>query len=135
MMNFMRNQINAKRCRSAWEMGVREYALELIDNLEEYCKYEGRQPADGAELRTWLLNGAADWKQYSWGGSALIYDSDIAERLCTPSELKRTRNGERRPNASEDWLDVQARALFQASNRVVKAFRAARQLMKGGNPE
>nr|DAP26633.1 MAG TPA: hypothetical protein [Bacteriophage sp.] len=70
-----------------------------------------------------MLNGAQDWEQYSWGGSALIYDYDIAERLCCPSELKKTRNGERRPNSREEWLDVQARALYQAASRVVNAYR------------
>lgn len=50
---------------------------------------------------------------------------DIAERLATPSEIKRLRykqGGMREPNARETWLDVQARALFQASQRVVKVF-------------
>ena len=65
-----------------------------------------------------MLNGAQDWNKYSWGGSSLIYDGDIAERLCTPSELKKTRNGERRPNGREEWLDTQARALHQAAKRV-----------------
>ena len=67
-----------------------------------------------------LLNGAKDWSQYSWGGCSLIYDPDIASRLCCPSELKKTRNGERRPNSREEWLDVQARALYQAANRVYR---------------
>jgi hypothetical protein len=72
-----------------------------------------------------LLNGAADWNQYSWDGCSLCYDGQIAERLCTPSELKKTRHGERRPNSREEWLDTQARALFQASNRVKKSILAA----------
>jgi hypothetical protein len=38
--------------------------------------------------------------------------------------MKRTRCGERKPNRREEWLDVQARALFQACNRVKKAVRA-----------
>ena len=65
-----------------------------------------------------MLNGAQNWSEYSWGGSALICNGDIAERLCTPSELKKTRNGERRPNSREEWLDTQARALYKACNRV-----------------
>ena len=73
------------------------------------------------------LNGAQDWEQYSWGGSALVYDGDIAAALCTPSELKKTRNGDRRPNSREEWLDVQARALRQAFRRVYSAIRIARQ--------
>lgn len=63
----------------------------------------------------------------AWGGSALVYDGDIAAALCTPSELKRTRNGDRRPNSREEWLDVQARALRQAFRRMYAAIRAARQ--------
>lgn len=54
------------------------------------------------------------------GGCSLIYDSDIAERLCCPSELRKTHNGERRPNSKEEWLDTQARALTQAANRVCR---------------
>lgn len=109
--------INSTKARSAWDRGVKAYALELIEDLDQfirdgYASAETITSADG--LRTVLLNGARDWKQYSWGGSALIYDGDIAERLCTPSELKKTRNGERKPNAREDWLDVQARALLRA---------------------
>jgi hypothetical protein len=70
-----------------------------------------------------LLNGASDWNQYSSGGSSLIFNDDIAERLCTPSELKKTRNGERRPNANEEWLDVQARALYQAEMLILDCIR------------
>ena len=69
------------------------------------------------------MNGASSWDQYSWGGCSLIYNSDIAERLCTPSELKQTRNGERKPNANEEWLDTQARALYQASAAIARAAR------------
>ncbi|HZK45919.1 MAG TPA: hypothetical protein VFD34_06795, partial [Clostridia bacterium] len=71
-----------------------------------------------------LLNGADNWNQYSYGGSALIYDGDIAERLCSPSEYKRSREGERRPNSREEWLDVQARALNQAANMIIRLARA-----------
>lgn len=120
----MREAIEASKERSAWGRGVQAYAVDLVDNLQERAEYEGRDPAP-EEVREWLLNGARSWSEYSWGGSALIYDGDIAERLCTPSELKRTRNGERRPNSREAWLDVQARALHQAANRVIKAYRAA----------
>jgi hypothetical protein len=68
-----------------------------------------------------LLNGASNWDQYSWGGCSLICDRDIAIRLCTPSELKKTRNGERRPNDREMWLDTQTRALRQAWFQIMRA--------------
>lgn len=108
--------------RSAWGRGVTAYALELLDNYEE------GYGADTAPTEDDLLNGARNWHDYSWGGCSLIYDPDIAGRLCTPSELKRSRNGERRPNSVEQWLDVQARALYQAERRI---HRAAVQLQKG----
>lgn len=83
-------ELEARKDRSAWDKGVTVYALELVEELKERATYEGRNPEPGAECREWMLNGAQDWAQYSWGGSSLIYDSDIAERLCTPSELKKT---------------------------------------------
>lgn len=118
----IRAALEARKDRSAWDRGVTRYAFDLVEELEELAQYEGRNPAAGAECREWMLNGARDWNAYSWGGSSLIYDSDIAERLCTPSELKKTRHGERRPNSREEWLDTQARALYQACNRVSRIY-------------
>lgn len=119
----MTAELEARKDRSAWDKGVNVYALELVEELEERAAYEGRNPEPGAECKEWMKNGAQDWAQYSWGGSSLIYDGNIAERLCCPSELKKTRNGERRPNSREEWLDVQARALYQACNRVSQLYR------------
>ena len=117
-------ELEAQKYRGAWGRGVNAYALELVEELRERAAYEGRNPEPGKECREWMLNGAQDWAQYSWGGSSLIYDGDIAERLCTPSELKKTRHGERRPNSQEEWLDTQARALTQACNRVARVYRS-----------
>ena len=117
-------ELEAQKDRSAWGKGVTVYALELVEELRERAAYEGRNPEPGKECREWMLNGAQDWAQYSWGGSSLIYEGDIAERLCTPSELKKTRHGERRPNSREEWLDTQARALTQACNRVARVYRS-----------
>ena len=96
--------------KSAWKKGVYTYAYEL---------------AEEAAGRTWLktprnieealLNGARSWDEYSDGGNSLIYDADIAERLCSPSELRRSLDGKRNPNRRERWLDVQGRALTQAA--------------------
>ena len=110
-----------RKDRSAWNKGVTIYAVSLLDNYQERAEFEGWEAASRAELEEWLLNGASTWGEYSWGGSALIYNSDIAKRLCSPSELKRTRNGERRPNNREEWLDTQARALAQAAKRLIDA--------------
>ncbi len=117
-------ELEARKDRSAWNKGVTLYAVELVEELEERAKYEERNPEVGAECREWMLNGAQDWNSYSWRGLSLIYNCDIAERLCTPSELKKTRNGERRPNSREEWLDTQARALYQACNRAARLYRS-----------
>lgn len=107
--------------RSAWDKGVKLYALDLADNLSELISGNWVDPesiTDRDDLRSICLNGASSWKQFSWGASSLVYDFDIAERLCTPSELKRKKGGDLRPNAQEEWLDVQARALYQAFNLI-----------------
>ena len=125
--------IENEKQRSAWNKGVTEYALELVEQLGEQIRdsyFDELDLSDPKKVQAALLNGAKTWSQYSWGGSALIYDSDIAERLCTPSELKKTRHGERRPNSREEWLDVQARALYQAANRICRHIRT---LEKSGN--
>ena len=113
LVNEIIKTIENEKVRSAWSKGVKEYAIELLEdrNIDEL-------PTDRREIEKILLNGASDWSEYSWGGSSLIYNEDIAERLCTPSELKKTKNGERRPNSRENWLDVQARALFQACQMI-----------------
>lgn len=118
--------IESEKQRSAWDKGVTKYALELVEQLGEQINggyFEELDLTESKKVRASLLNGAANWSQYSWGGCSLIYNSDIAERLCSPSELKKTRNGERRPNSREEWLDTQARALFQAANRVCRHIR------------
>jgi len=97
--------------RSAWKRGVRAYALEMMESAEG-------ELAAVADLKKELLNGAENWYEYSYGGCALIYDSEIAERLCAPSEYRRTREGQRAPSTGESWLDVQARALGQAANLI-----------------
>ena len=122
-LNFcadVREVITNASPRSAWGKGVQAYALELLDNYEDAVKRaEDNGEAIPRLSEAVLLNGATDWKQYSWGGSSLIYNADIAERLCSPSELKRCKGGERNPNGRKQWLDVQARALYQAKNSLL----------------
>lgn len=112
----MRQAIESQPTRSAWGRGVKTYALEMIDNLEEYNG--GEVPSSTSEMMGWLLNGARDWKQASEGGSWLITNEEIAQRLCSPAELKKVAGGRRQPNKRETWIDVQARALFQAAQIV-----------------
>lgn len=97
------------KARSAWARGAKTYALEILESLEN------PQEISSVEmLKKAALNGASDWRQYSNGGCALVYNTDIAKRLCNNSELKKTNGGRKNPNARENWIDVQARALFKA---------------------
>lgn len=128
IISYARASLEEEKQRSAWNRGVSAYALEMLDCIEADISAGYFAPADLCDpsaLEKAILNGASDWGQYSWGGCSLCYDSDIAARLCTPSELKRTHNGERRPNSREEWLDTQARALSQAARRVKHHIAAA----------
>ena len=108
--------LTAMPARSAWMRGVQSYALEMVESAES-------ELAGVADLKKELLNGAANWREYSYGGCALIYDADIAERLCSFSEYRKTREGQRAPNSRETWLDVQARALGQAATLISTALK------------
>jgi hypothetical protein len=102
----IRNEIEATTPRGAWGRAVKTYAIELLDGL------------NGEYSAVALLNGAENWKAYSYGGCSLVYDEDIAGRLCSPSEYKRKRGGAAQPSPRETWLDCQARALSQAASLI-----------------
>ena len=127
IIELMQKSIDCISPRSAWGHGVKLYACELLGSLAECVEWAHKNgepsPLESREtVRAALLNGAEDWSQYSWGSCSLIYNGDIAERLCSPSELKRKRGGALPPNAAEDWLDVQARALRRAAQYVIGTY-------------
>jgi hypothetical protein len=105
--------------RTAWGRGVLEYAREMVADLDPDTVLTRDT------VRRVVLNGATDARQYSEGGCALIYDCDIAARVCTPSELKRKKGGALPPNRNETWLDVQTRAINQALDLIARAARRA----------
>lgn len=117
------NEIKKVNCRSYWAKGVKAYAIEMVKSIDPKKEVSDRF------VKSELLNGARDWNQYSEGGCALIYNKDIAERLCTPSELKKLTRSDGslkdRLNSREDWLQCQARALFQAGELVYNIVRNA----------
>lgn len=113
-MQKIREQLTATKPRSAWGKGVKEIAEGLLDKYEEIVR--DREGSDSVPPLTEkaVLNGADSWEQYCYGGCAMIYDREIAETLCTPSELRRTDFGRKAPNSRETWMDVQIRAHIQA---------------------
>lgn len=107
----LKNIVSNSPARSAWSRGVRQYAIELLDNIDDFDLSAKLTPH---QFERALLNGAFSPQQYSESGCTLIYDRDIANRLCNPTELRKTDNGRKPQNRHESWLDVQSRAIFQA---------------------
>lgn len=103
--------VKAKNARSYWGKGVQAYAIEMLEFVADW------NPELTLEnCRKILLNGADDWYHYSVSGTFLVCDVDIAERLCSPSELKRIthKDGTVRGN----WLSAQCNALCQAYHMI-----------------
>lgn len=118
----IRTEISEHPARSAWDKGVREYALELFNEyISEHLKIEDSSVEIGGVTEKELLNGAEDWSHYSYGGCALCYDEEICERLCTESHKKRTHNRAYKPVGYNDWLDMQRSALERAARIVLRA--------------
>jgi len=125
-INELKIAIENERANSAWGRAVKIYALELLEELEEQESKTNEFKLSGSPAdKKLLLNGACDWSEYSYGGCSLIYDHHIAVRVCTPSEFKRCKEGDRNPNQRETWLDVQSRALYQACNMIMRLARRA----------
>lgn len=114
---------------SAWKKGVREYALELLDQLHEEYTWQNRHHEIDYEngfattrnaIQKVLLSGASDWDEYSAGDCSMVYEGEIAARLCSPSQLKRYDGGTKTPRNYDSWIEVQAGALHQAAALVLE---------------
>lgn len=121
--NEIIEKMNGMKPRSAWKKGVLSYAYILLENVFDGIKCEYFNPFE-VDITDYLVakycyNGARNATEYSYGGCALIYDEDIAIQLCAVGELRRCNFGRKQPNNRETWLDVQARALFQAAELLV----------------
>ena len=72
--------IEAYKPRSAWQKGVKEYALSLILDYDDgRLKMSSKVPNLG-KLEYMLLDGTDDWYQYSRYGMGLVYTDAIAKR-------------------------------------------------------
>ena len=115
----IKKDIAAHSARSAWDRGVKGYAVEMFDDYVDRLHIADDSVRIGKVVEADLLNGARDWEQYSYGGCAEVYDGDICERLCNETQKKKTHDGEL-PLGGEDWLTVQARALRQVARIVMR---------------
>lgn len=114
-LSTLRGFVSSSSARSAWSRGVRAYALDLLDSIEELSNYEMNNYGEYLVISEEVaLNGAGSWSNYAAGGCGLVYNYSIAATLCNPSEFRKCKGGQLAPNSRETWIDVEARALFQA---------------------
>lgn len=92
--------------RSTWKKGVLYYALFIMDKFESETEIESEKD---------LLNGADNWRHASYSGCFYVSDEFIMLTLYNKSKSQMTR----KPKGNETWLDVQARALSQASQLIL----------------
>lgn len=129
--------IASRHDRSAWNRGVAAQAYDMVEELIDNGILT--MPTNHDDLLGLLANGADSWvpsyeqgrqrtydtfRAYSRNGCALIYDTDIAERYCTPSFLKRKHGGNLPPSSTADWMDVQADGCLQAFYLIAKTVKA-----------
>ena len=121
-------KVMATSPRSAWCRGVKAYAVELLEEIQEAIDWneehgKGAESYTPSELEKLALNGARNWTEFSEGGCALVYTADIVERLCTPSEIRMFRDGKRSVLFRCHCLEWQSRALWQAFRLILDAVR------------
>lgn len=106
MKNTILQKIEASPARSTWKKGVKMYAYDMFDALDEVPTLEKLEKA--------LLNGADNWHHYAWSGCGTCYNYDIVKNLFPPSIVEKYRHGMWHPRHVESWLDFEARARYQA---------------------
>ncbi len=101
----------SKSERSCWSRGV---ATIICDYAEEILQEHDGENVSNKELFKLWSCGAETLRDAVYGGCFDIWNYDIAKRLCTPSEFKKSNEGMRSPNRCETWLCVEFRAVYQA---------------------
>lgn len=118
------NEVEKAKTRSAWSKGVKAYALEMLESFEAWRKWNEENGESVPELdEATALNGASSWTAWAYGGCGLVYDCAIAERLCTPSELRKKNGGMYPPTGANSWILVEGRAMRQAWRMIAEAVR------------
>ena len=97
--------------RSYWSRGVasliRDYGEEVLG------EHDGEIISARDFYKIWNC-GNDSLRDAVYGGCFDIWSYDIAKRLCTPSALKKSNKGMRRPNKRQNWIDVELIAVQQA---------------------
>lgn len=112
---------------SKWRKGVYAIAIDRLDEMDDNTKITWHTLLNGAlwdDKEANFDNIISACNTYAWGGCGLVYDVDIADLLATKSEAYYSNgNLKGRPNKSEQWLDLYARAIFQAFRLIIRQFK------------
>lgn len=139
-LNWLVSQLSKEKVRSCWDRAVQSDAIDMIERVKSDCGHVVNGVFSGTVSEflaavvnhVGIINSKIETvyscmpyiKESSRGGNWLIYNDDIAAHYCTPSELKRVthKDGSIRDHANsrEDWLEVQARAHYQALIRIMR---------------
>ena len=120
-INELRNKLEEeqKHARGTYQKAIYQYAFELCDNIaDNYITTadELEHLENITNLKERALNGASDWRQYSWGGCSLCYNYDILRRLFCLSIVKKYENADVVRGCH--LLDYQADALAKAFGKI-----------------
>lgn len=108
-----------KHAKGIYQKAICQYAFELVDNIaDNYITTadELEHLENITNLKERALNGASDWRQYSWGGCSLCYNYDILRRLFCKSIAKKYENAD--SVRGRHLLDWQASALSKAFSKI-----------------
>lgn len=118
--NIIILEFKKQRCTSKSDRAKLDYINDLLESLEDMELIKDLKDYTKDQFEELLLNGANNWLHYSFSGCSLCYNYDIAERILTPSQQKRSH--------SSDWLLTQQACLLRSAfNRI---YWAVRQLNK-----
>ena len=96
--------------KNAQERGICHYASDLLEEQAD------RTCTDHYPVEKDLLNGAANWYSYTWGGCGLTNDEDICRMFFSPSQQKVKKYGNLPPHKGGNWLDFEAQMAMKAKN-------------------
>lgn len=116
----IRQELEKLPTNTAWNEGVRNYAIDLFNTLVDNFDTEMKKcnPIYITNLTEEdLLDGATNWREYSWHGHtcANIYDRDIQKTLAPNDPTTGSFN-----RVGKAWLDLQAEALEEAAKILLR---------------
>ena len=86
----IKKDIAAHSARSAWDRGVKGYAVEMFDDYVDRLHIADDSVRIGKVVEADLLNGARDWEQYSYGGTPARTVSMSGWKTATPRITRTT---------------------------------------------